>query len=163
MVATDCAKNSCLSRNSCFQGLVSLWTLFSHQRRENTTGLQSLQLCRTLDIQEKTQESLQVVSFLVFLPENHPDVFCTPVCCHDVIAIKMMPPSGRAHPQVYCVQIWSKSDQRFLRYWHFCIIPLSLKFLLFWPLSAPEAWPQIQHQCHNNSFPSLPGHYRCHC
>ena len=34
---------------------------FFHQRRENTTGLQSLQLCWTLDI----QESLQVVSFFV--------------------------------------------------------------------------------------------------
>ena len=38
--------------------------------------------------------------------------------------LQKMPPSGRAHPQVYCVQFWSKSDWWFLRYSNFCITPL---------------------------------------
>ena len=77
--------------------------VFFHQRRENTTGLQSLQLCWTLDI----QESLQVVSFHGFnafsSQKNTPNAFHAPVCPCDIIAAKMMPPSGRAHPQAYCV------------------------------------------------------------
>ena len=99
--------------------------------------------------------------FPCFLPEN-PSQICfmhlyTP---HDIIATKTMPPSGRAYPQVYCVQIWSKSDWQFPRYSHFCIIPLSLIFSI-WPLSAPdhpapETWPQNWHQHHNNRSPSLP-------
>ena len=40
-----------------------------------------------------------------FLPEYVPlmcfALLCTP---HDVITTKTMPPSGRAYPQVYCVQ-----------------------------------------------------------
>ena len=56
-----------------------------------------------------------------------PNMFCTPVCtpwCHHH---KMMLPSGKAHPHVYCVQKWSKLDWRSQRYWHFCITSL-LKF-----------------------------------
>ena len=49
--------------------------------------------------------------------------FCTPICtplCH---CHKNDAPSGRAHPHVYTVQVWSKSDRWFLRYRHFCILP----------------------------------------
>ena len=49
--------------------------------------------------------TLQVVSIFAFLPENVPPIClvhpCTP---YDIITMKMMPPSGRAYPQVYCVQ-----------------------------------------------------------
>ena len=51
-------------------------------------------------------------------------------------------------------QIWSKLDWQFLRYKHFCILPL---FSQIWPLSdhpASETW--LQNQLHNNSSPSLP-------
>ena len=74
---------------------------------------------------------------------------------HDIIATKTMLPSDRAHPQLYCVKFWSKSDWQFPRYSHFVSYPLSLAFP-FWPLSdspAPETWPQ--NQLHNWS-PSLP-------
>ena len=48
--------------------------------------------------------TLQVVSIFAFLPENVPPIcFALPCTPHDVIATKMMPSSGRAHPQVYCV------------------------------------------------------------
>ena len=58
---------------------------FSHQRRdlvdEITTGLQ---LCRTLDIQEKHLGTLQVVSLHGFnafsSQKNTPDMFHAPVC-----------------------------------------------------------------------------------
>ena len=73
---------------------------------------------------------------------------------HDITAIKMMPPSGRAYPHVYTAKVWSKSDWRLLRYRCFCILPL---FFLFWPLSdhpASETWPQ--NWLHNNLSPSLP-------
>ena len=66
--------------------------------------------------------TLQVVSFLVFCQKTTPMHFvhlCTPSWghCHKVA------PSGRAHSHEYTVQVWSKSDWRFLRYWHFCILP----------------------------------------
>ena len=52
-----------------------------------------------------TIETLQVVSFLVFLPENVSWVsFAHPYTPHDIIAAKIMPPSGRAHPQLHCVK-----------------------------------------------------------
>ena len=65
----------------------------------------------------------------------------------------MMQPSSKAYPHLYPVQIWSKLDWWFLRYRHFCILPL---FFLFSPLSdhpAPETWSQ--NQLHNNWSPSL--------
>ena len=73
---------------------------------------------------------------------------------HDVIAMKMMPPSGRAHPHLYTVQVWSKSDWWFLRYKHFYVFPC---FFPIWPLSdhtAPETW--LQNWLYNNWSPSLP-------
>ena len=45
---------------------------------------------------------------------------CAP---HDIISMKRMPPSGRAHFNLPLVQVWSKSDQWFPRYSHFCILP----------------------------------------
>ena len=68
----------------------------------------------------------QVVSFLVFLPDKHPRCFMHLYAPHENIAVKTMPPSGRAHPQLHCVKFWSKSDQWFPRYSHFCILPLSV-------------------------------------
>ena len=48
---------------------------------------------------------LQVVSFLVFLPENASGMhFAHLYMPHDVITVKMLPPNGRAHPQVHCVK-----------------------------------------------------------
>ena len=35
--------------------------------------------------------------------------FAHPYAPCDVITVKMMPPSGRAHPQLFCVKFWSKS------------------------------------------------------
>ena len=99
-----------------------------------------------------TTGTLQVVSFLVFSARKtsgmnfmHP---CTP---HDIISAKTMPPSGRARPHLYPVQVWSKSDQRFLRYKHFCILPL---FCWSDHYLTPEKWPQ--NWLHNNWSPSLP-------
>ena len=65
--------------------------------------------------------TLQVVSFLVFgvssvrkPPKMHPQssnaIFGAPIAPHDVIDMKTMPSSGRAHPEVYCVKIWSQSQ-----------------------------------------------------
>ena len=49
--------------------------------------------------------TLQVVSIFAFLPENVPPMhFALLYAPHDIIATKMMPSNGRAHPQVYCVQ-----------------------------------------------------------
>ena len=42
---------------------------------------------------------------------------------HDIIAAKMTPSIGRMHPQLYCIKFGSKSDQWFLRYKHFCVLP----------------------------------------
>ena len=48
--------------------------------------------------------TLQVVSFLAFLPENVPGVcFVHLYAPCDIIAMKMMPSSGRAHPHAYTV------------------------------------------------------------
>ena len=62
-------------------------------------------------------------------------------------------------PQLYHVKFWSKSDQQFPRYSHFCILPpLSLVSQsngyqhCIW--AAPETWPHNWH--HNSSSPSLP-------
>ena len=67
------------------------------QRMENT----GLQLCRTLDI----QESHQVVSFLLFLPENTSWIhFAHPTAPHIITAVEMMPSSSRVHPQLHCVK-----------------------------------------------------------
>ena len=53
----------------------------------------------------KTIGTLQVVSFLVFLPENASWIhFVHPYAPCDVITMKTMPPSGRAHPQLHCVK-----------------------------------------------------------
>ena len=53
--------------------------------------------------------TLQVVSFLIlvhFQAKKAPQIhFTHPYTLCDVIAMKAMPPSGRAHSQVYCVQI----------------------------------------------------------
>ena len=49
-------------------------------------------------------------------------IFSAPVCTHDIISMKTMLPSGRAHSQLYPVQVWSQSDWWFLRYSHFCIL-----------------------------------------
>ena len=45
---------------------------------------------------------------------------CVP---HDVIGAKMIPPSGRTHPQLHSIQVWSKLDWQFQRYKYFCILP----------------------------------------
>ena len=41
----------------------------------------------------------------------------------DILAVKTMPSSGRAHPHPYNVQVWSKLDWQCLRYQHFHILP----------------------------------------
>ena len=78
--------------------------------------------------------TLQVVSFLVFcvlgqeisrkctLGALMPFLVhsCTP---YDVISITMMPPCSRAHPHLHPIQVWSKLDQQFPRYSHFCVLP----------------------------------------
>ena len=92
MVAAIGAKN-CLSRN-----LASFEHCFPQEKEENT----GIQLYRTLDI----QETLWVVSFLVFLPENISQVcFMHPHTPHDIITIKMMLPAGSAHSQLYCFKV----------------------------------------------------------
>ena len=60
-------------------------------------------------ITSETIGTPQVVSFHGFnafsSQKNTPDAFCTPVHPHDIITVKMMPPSGRAHPHAYAVQV----------------------------------------------------------
>ena len=94
----------------------------SSQRRENTTGLQyaghpgkhsgitpgCIFLCYGYFLSQKTNLG----------------VFCAPVHTLWHHHHENNAPGGRAHPQVYYVQTWSKSDWRFQRYWHFCITPL---------------------------------------
>ena len=72
--------------------------------------------------------TLQVVSFLVlaFLGQKktyeiHFMHLCTPC---DIISMKTTSPSGRAHPQLHCVKIWSQSNWWFLRYWQFYTPPV---------------------------------------
>ena len=126
---------------------------FSHQRRENTTGLQ---YAGHWTSRNHSRLYLSMVLMLFQARKTPLMHFAPPYTPCDVIATKMMPPSGRAHPHAYTVQVGSKSDWRFLRYWHFCTTPLPI--FPIWPLSAntPETWPQNQHQHHNNSSPSLP-------
>ena len=45
----------------------------------------------------------------------------------DIISMKTMPPSGMAHPQLYCVNIWSQSDWWFQSYWWFCTPPVAIQ------------------------------------
>ena len=153
MVASNWAKNSCFSRNSCFQGLVSLWILFFHQRRETPLNY-------SYAGHWTSRNHSRLYLSLFFCQKTDPGTFHAPVRTPWRHLRKNDALCSREYPQVYCVQKWSKSDWRFRRYSHFCIIPLSLKFLLFWPLSvpdhpAPETW-QNWHQQHNNSSPSLP-------
>ena len=75
---------------------------------ENTTGLQ---LCRTGQPRETLQDTirtLQVVSFLgflPFLPKNASGMhFAHLYAPCDITTTKMMPPSGRAYPHAYTVQ-----------------------------------------------------------
>ena len=44
----------------------------------------------------------------------------------NITSIKMMPCSGREHPQLYCVKIWSQSNQRCQSYWWFCTPPVAV-------------------------------------
>ena len=84
------------------------------------------------------QETLQVVSFLVFCQKTHPGyILCTHTHAVTSLLQKRTPLSGRAHPQIYCVKIWSKSNRWFLRYSNFCILPLSC-FFPIWPLSVTQ-------------------------
>ena len=49
--------------------------------------------------------TLQVVSIIAFLPENASWIcFMHLYAPCDIIATKMMPPSGRTHPQLHCVK-----------------------------------------------------------
>ena len=84
-----------------------------------------------------------------------PGAFCTPICpmtslpwkqCHLVVG----------HTLKYIVSKNEVNRTDGSRDIDIFVSPLSLKFLLFWPLSAntPETWLQIQH--HNNLSPSLP-------
>ena len=105
---------------------------------------------------ENTSGNTPGCIFSCFLPENPSWIYFVHLyTSHDIIATKMMPSSGRAHPHVYTVQVWSKSDWQFLRYWHFCIPPACPSLTII-SHPAPETWPQNWHQCHNNSQPSLP-------
>ena len=146
------------AKNSCF-----FWTL-SHKERRKTLDYSyaghwtSRKHSRTPG---KHLGTLQIVSswgFNAFSSQkNTPNMFCA--CIHILWHhhTKMMPPSGRAYPQVYCVKFWSKSDWRCPRYSQLYHTPLP-EFFPIWPLSAntSETWPQNQHQHHNNSSPSLP-------
>ena len=131
-------------------------SIFSHRRKENN----GLQVCRTLDIQETLEETLQVVSFLVFCQKTHSGyVSCThlhPVTslpwkqCHLVVG----------HTLRYIMfnfgANWTDSS------WVDFFVPYPspwissiLTIISTWSPAA-EIWPQNQHQCHNNSSPSLP-------
>ena len=123
-----------------------------------------------LDIQEKHFRThlgtLQVVSFLAFLPENASGMHSTHLYAPcDIIDMKTTPPSGRAHPQLHCVKFWSKSHWRFLRYSNFCILPLSC-FFPIWPLSVTQ---HLRHGLRTDTnttithHPVCPGHCRCYC
>ena len=73
----------------------------------------------------------QVVSFLVcgvFWSEKHLKcILHTLDAPCDVITVKMMPPSGRAHHQLHCVKIWSQLEEPFWRYWCFCTPPVAVQ------------------------------------
>ena len=50
-----------------------------------------------------------------------------PCTLYDVISVKLMPPSSRKHPQLYCVKMWSQSNQLFQSYWWFCTPPVAVQ------------------------------------
>ena len=145
MVAVNCAKNSCLSRNSCFLWTKEGWIVQNMESHQET-------LQDTWEHNKNTPGCIFPCFFSARkTPVMHFVHLCTP---HDIIGVKIMPPSDRAHPQLHCVKCWSKSDRQFPRYWHFCILP---PFFPIWPLSdhpASETWLQIR--LHNNWSPSLP-------
>ena len=162
MVATDWAMDSCPSRNSCFsRNFCFLWTLFSHEKGENTTGLQ---LCRT-GHPRNTQETLQVVSFLVFLPENHPwCVLHTHVHPHDIIAWKQCHlVVGHTLMYTLCKFEVNQTDGS----WDIDIFVSSPLFLLIWPLSPPDHPICLRHGFRSNAttthHPVWPGHCRHYC
>ena len=124
MVAVNCAKNSCLWRNSCFLWTKEGWIVRKHFRTLGNTTI-----------------TLQVVSFLVFSPRKTPRMhFMHLYAPCDVIATKMMPPSGRAYPHACTVQVWSKLELQFLRYGHFCIPPLLPVFSQSDPYQTSSIW-----------------------
>ena len=110
------ARNSSLYRQCFSQNKMT-------NGRKNWTLLDNL--WNTLGTLWEYIYTLQVVSFLFlvfFGSEKHLKcISCTLCMTHDVISVKQMPPSGRAHPQLHCVKIWSQSDWQFWRYWWFCI------------------------------------------
>ena len=146
MVAAIGAKN-CLSRNSCF-----LWTLFSHERGRKYW------ITVMLDIGHPgtPQETLQVVSFLVFLPEKHLGcILCT--CTRPMTSS----PQKWCHIVVGHIPSYIVSNSEANRTdgsWDTAIFVSYPSPWIFPNLTiirpAPETWPQIQ--CHNNSLPSLP-------
>ena len=161
MVAAYCAKDSCLSRNSCFQGLVSLWTLLLPSKEGKYHWITVITVMQNTGHPGKylgTHSRLYLsMVLMLFQAREHPwCILCTHAHPCDVITVGTMPPSGRAHPHACTIQVWSKLGQRFLRYWHFYILPPIFPILTIistWS-PAPETWPQIQ--CHNNLSPSLP-------
>ena len=105
--------------------------------------------------------------FPCFLPEIYPwYILCTCVHPCDIITAQMMPPNGRAHPQVYCFQKWSKSDWRFQRYWHFYVTPL-LKIISYSDHYQHLTTQHLRHGFRSNAtttyHPVCPGHCRCYC
>ena len=103
-------------------------SIFPHQRRDIRLGYSYAgHWTSRKHLRNHSRLYLSMV-LMLFCQKNTPDGFRAPVRPRDVIAAKTMPPSGRAHPQVYCDQKWSKLYWQFQRYWHFCIIPLSLNF-----------------------------------
>ena len=45
----------------------------------------------------------------------------------DVASMKTTLPSSRAHPQLYCVKIWSQFNWWFQSYWQFCTPPVAVQ------------------------------------
>ena len=146
------------AKNSSF-----FWTLFLTWK-EGKYWITVMQGWTSRKHFRNTLGTLQVVSFHVLFnqmtfqhPKMHPwKVRCHfwHTCAHPVMSLAQKQSSGRAHPHLHYVQVWSKLDQQF---WDTAIFVSSPLFSLIWPLSdhpVSETWPQ--NQPHNNSSLSLP-------
>ena len=121
----------------------------------NTTGLQSLQLCRTLDIQETLRNTPGCI-YLCFSTRKHtPDMFCAPVHTPVTSSLQKWCHLVVGHTLKYIVSKNEVNRTDGSRDIDIFVSPLS--FHILFPLSAntPETW-QNRHQHHNSSYPSLP-------
>ena len=129
MVAVNCAKNSSF-----------FWTLFLMKGGKILDYSHAGHWTSRKHFRKHSRLYLSLV-LVLFQARKAPWIcFAHLYTPYDIIATKMMWTSGRAYPHAYTVQVWSKSDWHFLRYWHFCTYPPTWPFPNLTIIRPPSIW-----------------------